>query len=170
MVEGSGYRLLRVSRGAHELSGTGCVPISRRESLATLAPATKSKGRDDVGTNDEDRCGLAAATSNPTSMAGQAVCRQTPEVGAECVNCACSDLCGGRSVMGVPTAITRVASRRNVTRRPVVVLAPFFPLQFNGRRLWACGRRLRRWATHAAQRRVVHGRSRCAAGASSTCP
>ena len=26
----------------------------------------------------------------------------------------------------------RVASRRNVTRRPVVVLAPFFPLQFNG--------------------------------------
>ena len=107
MVEGSGYRLLRVSRGAHELSGTGCVPISRRGSLATLAPATKSKGRDDVGTNDEDRCGLAAATSNPTSMAGQAVCRQTPEVGAECVNCACSDLCGGRSVMGVPTAITR---------------------------------------------------------------
>ena len=58
-----------------------------------------------MGTNDEDRCGLAAATSNPTSMAGQAVCRQTPEVGAECVNCACSDLCGGRSVMGVPTAI-----------------------------------------------------------------
>jgi len=28
-----------------------------------------------------------------------------PEVGAECVNRACSDLCGGRSVMGVPTAI-----------------------------------------------------------------
>ena len=33
-------------------------------------------------------------------------------------------------------------------------------------RLWACGRRVRRWATH----RVVHGRARCAAGASSTCP
>ena len=64
----------------------------------------------------------------------------------------------------------RVASRRNVTRRPVVVSAPSFPLQFNGRRLWACGRRLRQWATQAAQRRVVHGRSRCAAGASSTCP
>jgi len=44
------------------------------------------------------------------------------------------------------------------------------PVQFNDRRLWACGRRLRRWATQAAQRRVVHGRGRCAAGASSTCP
>ena len=40
-------------------------------------------------------------------MAGQAICRQTPKVGAECVNGACSDLCGGRSVMGVPTAIIR---------------------------------------------------------------
>jgi hypothetical protein len=64
----------------------------------------------------------------------------------------------------------RVASRRNVTRLLVVVPLFFFALYFNGRRLWACGRRLRRWATQAAQRRVVHGRSRCAAGASSTCP
>src|SRR4051794_39499511 len=32
-------------------------------------------------------------------------CRQTPKVGAECPNWARSDLCGGRSVMGVPTAI-----------------------------------------------------------------
>ena len=30
---------------------------------------------------------------------------QIPEVGAECPNRARSDLCGGRSVMGVPTAI-----------------------------------------------------------------
>src|SRR4051794_32745862 len=31
--------------------------------------------------------------------------RQQPKVGAECPNWARSDLCGGRSVMGVPTAI-----------------------------------------------------------------
>jgi RNA-directed DNA polymerase len=31
--------------------------------------------------------------------------RQTPKVGAECLNRACSDLCGGRSAMSVPTAI-----------------------------------------------------------------
>src|ERR1035438_2740539 len=30
-----------------------------------------------------------------------------PRVGAECVSCACSDLCGGRAEMRVPTAITR---------------------------------------------------------------
>ena len=40
----------------------------------------------------------------------------------------------------------------------------------DGRELWACGRRVRRWATQGAQRRVVHGRARCAEGASSTCP
>ena len=34
-----------------------------------------------------------------------ALCRQTPKVGAECLNWARSDLCGGRSVMSVPTAI-----------------------------------------------------------------
>lgn len=39
-------------------------------------------------------------------MAKRAICRQTPEVGAQCVNCARWDLCGGRPVMGVPTAIT----------------------------------------------------------------
>src|ERR1700690_2783241 len=30
--------------------------------------------------------------------------RQIPEVGAECVNCACSDLCGGCAAMRIPTA------------------------------------------------------------------
>ena len=40
----------------------------------------------------------------PASLAKCALCRQTPEVGAECPNWARSDLCGGRSAMGVPTA------------------------------------------------------------------
>ena len=40
----------------------------------------------------------------PASLAECALRRQTPEVGAECPNGARSDLCGGRSVMGVPTA------------------------------------------------------------------
>ena len=42
---------------------------------------------------------------NPSSLAACALCRQTPKVGAECLNWARSDLCGGRSVMSVPTAI-----------------------------------------------------------------
>jgi predicted thioesterase len=36
---------------------------------------------------------------------------------------------GNRSMAGVNYLDRRVASRRNVTRRPVVVSAPFFPLQ-----------------------------------------
>ena len=105
MVEGGGHGVLRVPRGAHEFPGTRGVPISRHGSLAAHAQATQPEGRVDVGAYDEDRCALATATSNPASMAGQAVCRQTPKVGAECANCACSDLCGGGSAMGVPTEI-----------------------------------------------------------------
>jgi hypothetical protein len=35
----------------------------------------------------------------------RSLCRQTPKVRAECPNWARSDLCGGRAVMRVPTAI-----------------------------------------------------------------
>ena len=37
--------------------------------------------------------------------------RQIPKVGAECPNGARSVLCGGRSVMSVPTAITEMSSQ-----------------------------------------------------------
>src|SRR5665647_2170814 len=50
---------------------------------------------------------MATITKNSSSMAKPAVCRQTPEVGAQCMNCARWDLSGGRSVMSVPTAIHR---------------------------------------------------------------
>ena len=39
------------------------------------------------------------------------LCRHTPEVGAECPNGARSVLCGGRSVMSVPTAISEMSSQ-----------------------------------------------------------
>jgi hypothetical protein len=38
------------------------------------------------------------------AAASQRCSPSTPEVGAECANRACSDLSGGRPVMGVPTA------------------------------------------------------------------
>ena len=58
-------------------------------------------------TDDEARCTLATDTPNPSSMAGPALCRQTPEVGAGCPNRARPDLCGGCPVTGIPTAIIR---------------------------------------------------------------
>ncbi|MGO9147538.1 MAG: hypothetical protein ACLQDF_14340 [Desulfomonilia bacterium] len=38
-------------------------------------------------------------------QAAYSPCRQTPKVGARCVNCARRDLCGGCSVRSIPTAI-----------------------------------------------------------------
>src|SRR5271170_4718933 len=51
-----------------------------------------------------------AARLGPPSMAQSALCRQTPEVGAGCLNWASPDLCGGRSAMSVPTAIAGASS------------------------------------------------------------
>ena len=45
-------------------------------------------------------------TENPSSLARCALRRQTPEVGAGCLNWARPDLCGGRGVTRVPTAIS----------------------------------------------------------------
>ena len=42
---------------------------------------------------------------DPSPLAISAVCRQTSEVGAVCGKAARTVLCGGRSVMGVPTGI-----------------------------------------------------------------
>jgi len=51
-------------------------------------------------------------------MAERALCRHAPKVGAECLNWARSDLCGGRGVIPVPTAILRqaMASRQIKSR------------------------------------------------------
>lgn len=62
----------------------------------------------------------------------------------------------------------RVASRRNVTHQVVVVPGAFLNLQWSKAvGMWS---KVAAVGNAAAQRRVVHGRRRCAAGASSTCP
>jgi hypothetical protein len=43
--------------------------------------------------------------SYPSSLAERTLRRQIPKVGAQCVNHARWDLCGGCSAMGIPTAI-----------------------------------------------------------------
>ena len=55
--------------------------------------------------DDETGQRLSPQGSKPPSVVSRSLRRQPPEVGAECPNWARSDLCGGRSVMGVPTAI-----------------------------------------------------------------
>ena len=63
------------------------------------------KDRIDWGTDRAVGQRLAPTTANPSPLARCALCSQTPKVGAVCPNWARTDLCGGRKVTRVPTAI-----------------------------------------------------------------
>ena len=75
--------------------------------MVEVVATTQPEVQPDVGAHAQTGCHLAPHPKNPSSMATTAFCRQIPKVGAQCVNCARWDLCGGRSVMGVSTAIAR---------------------------------------------------------------
>jgi hypothetical protein len=83
----------------YELAGTVGVPPSRVGALEARAFSAQPESGLHVGTHAETRRGLASSRPYPASLAGAALRRQTPEVGAECLNWACSDLSGGRAVM-----------------------------------------------------------------------
>jgi hypothetical protein len=68
-------------------------------------PCSSTMGSLDVRADEPAGCRLPAQTADPTPMAEHPFCRHTPEVGAVCLNWACTVLCGGRSAMSVPTAI-----------------------------------------------------------------
>jgi hypothetical protein len=77
------------------------------------AAASQPKGSGDVGADDAAGARLAPETDHSPSLAEQALCRHTPEVGeAVCGKAACTVLCGGREVIRVPTA--KCASRKLV--------------------------------------------------------
>ena len=116
----------RLPCGADQRSVPGGVPLPRHEPLAAHASATQPKGSDDVGADHEARRRLAPAPAHPPPLAEPALCRQAPEVGAGCGNAARPDLCGGRSAMGVPTAMcARHGAQRHrlalatVRRKPI---------------------------------------------------
>jgi len=108
VVEASRHRFLRISRGADQRSRTLRVPLPHHGPVATHAPAAQSTRPHHVGTDHAAGRRLSPQTPRSSPLAKCALCRQAPEVGAECPNRARSDLCGGHSVMSVPTAIRRV--------------------------------------------------------------
>jgi len=73
--------------------------------MVEVATTAQPEVQPDVGTYVQTGCCLAPHPKNPSSMATTALRRQIPKVGAVCPNWARTDLCGGRSVMGVSTAI-----------------------------------------------------------------
>src|ERR1700732_2219347 len=105
MVEAGPHRLFCILRGADQRSDTRGVPLPDHRSLAALATTAQPEGSHDLGTDHEAGQRLSPPSPKPPSVAAGSLCRQTPEVGAECPNRARSDLCGGRSAMSVSTAI-----------------------------------------------------------------
>ena len=67
-----------------------------------------------VDADGEAGRGLPSETQDPSSLAERAFRRQTPEVGAGCLNWARPDLCGGRGVTRVPTAILRARAQSTI--------------------------------------------------------
>src|SRR2546430_7145819 len=57
-----------------------------------------------LGTDDAAGERLASETDHSPTLAERSLRRHTPEVGAVCGKAARTVLCGGRSVMSVPTA------------------------------------------------------------------
>jgi hypothetical protein len=88
--------------------------------IVAMKPANKAGGP--VAERVEQRAGTKGNTGQPRTrrtqsrssvspglervrQAGPTLCRHSPKVGAQCVNCARWDLCGGYRVTGIPTAI-----------------------------------------------------------------
>ena len=67
-----------------------------------------------MGEDARDHRPLAAPATHPPSVASNTIRRQTSKVGAGCLNRARPALCGGRSVMSVPTAIDRLYRLANL--------------------------------------------------------
>ena len=57
-----------------------------------------------MASDERDRRATPAVPNRSAPVAGATLSRQTPSVGAVCVNCARTDQRGGRPVTGVPTA------------------------------------------------------------------
>src|SRR4051794_23957987 len=104
MARASRYWLLRLQRRADQQPGDRCVSVPCRHPLAPATTPPQPESKAGLDGNGETGRRVPPQAAYPTPLAQCALCRQTPEVGAECPNWARSDLCEGRSVMGVPTA------------------------------------------------------------------
>ena len=90
------------SRGADQLAGDHVLRALCRLALEAGARAPQPKGPRDLDTDGANRRAVAAARQGSTSASAASLHRQTPEVGAECVGSARSDLSEGRGVTRVP--------------------------------------------------------------------
>src|SRR5438093_9827084 len=77
---------------------TAAEPVERRVEA-------KGNARQQSTRRTQSRVSVLQALERIRQAVTKTLCRHTPKVGAVCPNWARTDLCGGRSVMSVPTAI-----------------------------------------------------------------
>ena len=107
-----GGRLRRVVMGFYayhpvptNAAALGDFRFIRCQYLAAHAVLAPSEREGDLAANDRAAKSMASQAAHHTPMAWQTLRRQTPKVGARCGDAASRDLCGGRVVTHVPTAI-----------------------------------------------------------------
>src|SRR5215213_11407298 len=108
MARANRRRIFRLPRRADQQPGAERVSIPRPHALASAVMPAQPKSTSAVAANDETGRRVPPPATSPASLAQCALRRQTPGVGAECPNWARSDVDGGRSAMGVPTAHIRL--------------------------------------------------------------
>ena len=83
-------------------------PTNKAGAAEPVEPRAEAKGN--ASQQSTRRTQSRVSVSHALERIRQTLCRHTPEVGAVCPNWARTDLCGGRSVMSVPTAISEMSS------------------------------------------------------------
>src|SRR5262249_40558663 len=99
--------LVPVLRCARQLLPPAAIPRRDPSDLASPA-ATSQPARPTLhlGKVRPNLQQMAAVAQDPAPVSQRAVCKSTSKVRAVCGSAARTDLCGGRSAMAVPTAIT----------------------------------------------------------------
>ena len=105
LAEAGRNRTLQLLCGSNQRQGAFGVPALGGRSMAAHAPAAQSERWLHLESHSEVGRRLASRTTHPSSLAEPTLCRQTPEVGAQCPNWARWDLSGRRSARSVPTGM-----------------------------------------------------------------
>src|SRR6185503_10237647 len=100
----------QLPRGAGQLDALATISVASHLAMVSRASATRFATSADVGAVLPTDRGMVSPSQDPSSLAVGAVCRHSSKVRAVCGNSARTDPCGGRSVMGVPTATKTITA------------------------------------------------------------
>src|SRR6266481_2184027 len=109
MVADGGDGVPQLLRHSRQLSQSANVCPRNPAELAALAAAAWRLPEALVATLCTDSRKLASPASDPPSLSQPALFGEVLDVGAVCVNCARTDLCGGLPARAVPTATPELA-------------------------------------------------------------